>query len=451
MLELSQWHRWIDGVFVVEHPFIVMAFDQSRKFCLTSNETERIELVKNPLILVVSKYAPLRGLGSNPRWYQLAHSMLASGYEFEVITSDSNHGSSLQQNMQAVELFTIDGVRYRVIRTVKYKRSSSITRVISWFDFDLKLFRHCRHMAPDVVVISSLSLTSIVFGIFLKWRHGSRLVFEVRDIWPLTMIEEGGFSRFNPLALYLRFIELWGYRRADLIVGTMPNLKQHVIESGVHKPDSAFHTCGIGVLPERAAEVAPFIFTQELEVRVKGRTIIGYCGSIGLTNNLRDFVNYMERCQRDDVVFIIAGDGADRAHFQSRLEGCDDVVFLGKIAPDQVQGFLRRCDILFLSTLPSKVWDYGQSMNKVVDYMLAAKYIIAQYTGYPSFINEAGCGVFTDGAGLADCVDAAIDMPPAARDAAGLAGREWLLEHQNYETLARDYLQKIEACVASRP
>ena len=63
----------------------------------------------------------------------------------------------------------------------------------------------------------------------------------------------------------------------------------------------------------------------------------------------------------------------------------------------------------------------------------------------------AGCGVFTDGAGLKDYLDAAIDMPPTTRDAAGLAGRKWLLEHQNYETLARDYLQKIEACVKARP
>ena len=232
----------------------------------------------------------------------------------------------------------------------------------------------------------------------------------------------------------------------------MPNLKQHVIESGIHKPESAFHTCGIGVLPERAAEVAPFVFTPELEALVKGRTIVGYCGSVGLTNNLHDFVEYMERCDRDDVMFVVAGDGADRQQFQSRLEGRNNVMFLGRIAANQVQGFLRRCDILFLSTLPSKVWDYGQSMNKVVDYMLAAKYIVAQYTGYPSFINEAECGVFTDGAGLKDCLDAAIDMPPATRDAAGVAGRKWLLEHQNYETLARDYLKKIEACVkGARP
>ena len=71
-------------------------------------------------------------------------------------------------------------------------------------------------------------------------------------------------------------------------------------------------------------------------------------------------------------------------------------------------------------------------MNKMVDYMLAGKYIVAQYTGYPSFINEAACGVFTDGAGLAACLDDAIATPRTKRDAIGLAGRTWLLEHQSY-------------------
>ena len=164
--------------------------------------TKYMKAPRDSSILVVSKYAPLPGLGSNPRWFQLAHKMMASGYNFEVITSDSNHGSSMQHNMQPVELVAIDEVRYRVIRTTKYRHTRSIARVISWFDFDLKLFRHCRHMAPDVVVISSLSLTSIVFGIYLKRRYGSRLVFEVRDIWPLTMIEEGGqpLSSFGSLS-----------------------------------------------------------------------------------------------------------------------------------------------------------------------------------------------------------------------------------------------------------
>ena len=397
-------------------------------------------------ISVISKYAVVPGFGSNPRWFWLARGMIGTDHSVQIVTSDSNHGSSFGGTSADLETISFDGVEYIILKTRQYIRTASVARVISWFDFDFKLFRHSRHMAPDVVVISSLSLTSIIFGIYLKRRHGSRLVFEVRDIWPLTMIEEGGFSRFHPLVLYLRFIELWGYRRADLIVGTMPNLKQHVIESGIDKPDSAFHTCGIGVLPERAEPGGSFEFDDDIEAMMRARTIIGYCGSIGLTNNLHDFVDYMGECQRDDVMFVIAGDGADRQAFEARLAGRDNVFFTGRIAPDQVQGFLRRCDILFLSTLPSKVWDYGQSMNKVVDYMLAGKYIVAQYTGFPSFINEAGCGVFTDGEGLAKSLDAALDMSAAARDAAGMSGREWLLATQNYETLARDYLRRIEDC-----
>ena len=373
--------------------------------------------------------------------------MVRQNHSVQIITSDSNHGSDFDLENWPTATIVAENVRYTIIKTFKYRRSASVARVISWFDFDLKLFRFFRHVSPDVVLVSSLSLTSIIFGLYIRARHGSRLVFEVRDIWPLTMIEEGGFSKWHPLALYLRFLELWGYRRADLIVGTMPNLKQHVLESGISKRDRAFHTCGIGVSPDRAAEGTPFIFTPDLEARMQGRTIVGYCGSIGLTNNLSDFVDYIEASRRDDVMFVIAGDGADRARFQSRLGACDNIVFLGRISADQVQGFLRRCDVLFLSTLPSKVWDYGQSMNKVVDYMLAGKYIVAQYTGYPSFINEAACGVFTDGAGLAACLDDAIATPRAKRDAIGLAGRTWVLEHQSYKQLASDYLRKIEECV----
>ena len=343
-------------------------------------------------ILIVSKYAPVPGYGSNPRWFELGKWMVRQNHSVQIITSDSNHGSDFDLENRPTATIVAENVRYTIIKTFKYRRSASVARVISWFDFDLKLFRFFHHVSPDVVLVSSLSLTSIIFGLYIRARHGSRLVFEVRDIWPLTMIEEGGFSKWHPLALYLRFLELWGYRRADLIVGTMPNLKQHVLESGISKRDRAFHTCGIGVSPDRAAEGTPFIFTPDLEARMQGRTIVGYCGSIGLTNNLSDFVDYIEASRRDDVMFVIAGDGADRARFQSRLGACDNIVFLGRISADQVQGFLRRCDVLFLSTLPSKVWDYGQSMNKVVDYMLAGKYIVAQYTGYPSFINEAACG-----------------------------------------------------------
>jgi hypothetical protein len=237
---------------------------------------------------------------------------------------------------------------------------------------------------------------------------------------------------------------LLGYRYADLIVGTMPNLQQHVIESGIKKPKDAFYSCGIGVDPKRAEPTAKYKFTPELENFIKDKVVIGYCGSIGLTNNLTDFARYMKNSSKRNAVFLIAGDGAQKELLTTQFKVQNNVIFLGKINPEFVQGFLRRCDILFLSTISSRVWKYGQSMNKVVDYMLAGKYIIAQYEGYPSMINESGCGVFTNREGLARCFDDALKMTSEVRSLRGKRGRSWLLQNHNYDLLARAYIAKIK-------
>lgn len=149
-----------------------------------------------------SKYAPMPSFGLNPRLFSVAGNLRGTNAVVDIVTSSSNHGSSFRLTKGPFEDHSFHVVPYRIIETSKYTHAASIARIISWFVLDFKLFRYFRHMAPDVVVISSLSLTSIVFGIFLRWRHGSRLVFEVRDIWPRTMIEEGGFSRWHPPALY---------------------------------------------------------------------------------------------------------------------------------------------------------------------------------------------------------------------------------------------------------
>ena len=71
-----------------------------------------------------------------------------------------------------------------------------------------------------------LILTDYIKWILLRRKFGCKIIFEVRDIWPLTLIVEGNFSKLNPLVIALGFIEYLGYKFSDEIVGT--NLKQHV-------------------------------------------------------------------------------------------------------------------------------------------------------------------------------------------------------------------------------
>ena len=70
------------------------------------------------------------------------------------------------------------------------------------------------------------------------------------------------------------------------------------------------------------------------------------------------------------------------------------MTFHSKISKEQVPQVLEKCDVLYFATHPSEVWNYGQSLNKLVEYMLAGKPVIGSYTGYQSMLNEANCGVF---------------------------------------------------------
>ncbi len=104
--------------------------------------------------------------------------------------------------------------------------------------------------------------------------------------------------------------------------------------------------------------------------------------------------------------------------------------------------FLRHCHVLYFSVHDSKVWRYGLSLNKLIDYMLSAKPIIASYSGYPSMVNEAQCGTFVPAKNveaLKKAITEYADVPQERLDQIGHRGRAWLIENRPYDKIAREY------------
>ena len=267
-------------------------------------------------------------------------------------------------------------------------------------------------------------------------------MLEIRDIWPLTITEEGGFSRWNPLVLGLGFIEKLGYRYADAIVGTMPNLGEHV--AGVLGRPKITHCIPMAVdeATLAAGDALPADYVEQYIP--KGKFIVAHAGTIGITNALDTMLDCAEAMQDDPRVhFLVVGEGDLRAHYQRKYAHLSNLTFAPRVPKQMVQSVLSHCDLLYFSVHVSTVWKYGQSLNKVIDYMLAGKPVVASYTGYPSMINEADCGTYVpagDVPALRREVQRYADMDTAQREAVGRRGREWILAHRRYETLAKNYL-----------
>jgi len=123
-----------------------------------------------------------------------------------------------------------------------------------------------------------------------------------------------------------------------------------------------------------------------------------------------------------------------------------NVVFIPRLDKPMLGAVLSRMNVLFFSTFKSEVLEYGQSLNKLIDYMLAGRPIIGAYSGFPSMVNEACCGTFVeseDPVALSAEIVRFSQMTVSELDFMGFRAREWVVAHRSFKDLACQYLSHM--------
>ena len=396
-------------------------------------------------IWYISKYfAPETDDSTGSRGWLLMKEFAKQGYKPIVFCSNSNNLVGLPKLQSSFRLEEKQGVSLIWLRTLKYSVAKSLLRIFSWIHFEWNLFwlKKSAFTRPDVIIVSSLSLLSILNGLILKKKYSCRLVFEIRDIWPLTIVEDGGFSHKNPFVLCLGLIERLGYKYSDVIVGTMPNLGEHVKKVLSYERNVKCIPMGLDISLLDDKLNLPSDYVKKYFDSSKFNVV--HAGTVGITNALETFFQ-AALMMKDfhDVKFIIVGDGVLKNYYMDKYNHLPNLIFAPKVAKKMVQSVIENSDLTYFSVYKSKVWDYGQSLNKVIDYMMAGKPIVASYSGYPSMINEAGCGSYVpaeDPVSLVNEIKRYFNMTAEQRNSIGVKGRAWLLENRSYKKLASEYI-----------
>ncbi len=90
----------------------------------------------------VSKYVTPPGKGSaGGRGYLLMKELARESTRVVIITSDSNHLAKVPELDQPYFRQSVDGMDLWWVRTHKYTVAKSVRRVLSWVDFEWRLFR----------------------------------------------------------------------------------------------------------------------------------------------------------------------------------------------------------------------------------------------------------------------------------------------------------------------
>lgn len=402
-------------------------------------------------IWYISKYANCLKYGANSRQFSFSKEFVKKGNCSSLIIGNSSHlFPSLPKFSGDFFIEKIDGVDIVWINLPNYSKATSIKRFWTWVLFEYKIIKNHKkfpNFKPDTVISSSLSILSIISGLFLKKKFKSKFIFEVRDIWPQSFVDLRASSKKGLIYYILRVIEKIGYKYSNEIVGTMPGLYLHVKESG-------FNPNKVTCIPQGFDED---FYSKNQEVinddyiskyLPKNKFTITYAGTLGVSyalNKVIEAAAILENIE-PSIHFVFLGDGIEENNLKMQAKGLSNVTFAPRIRKEQVLSFLSKSSLLLHSFQMKKVFKYGISPNKFIDYMHSAKPIIVSYSGYKSLINEAGCGEFVEPENIEALSNKIIEYSRMSKKELNLIGRKgkrYLEENLTYEVLAKKYLNII--------
>ena len=382
--------------------------------------------------------------------YYLAREWIRAGHEVTIVSASFSHVRARQpvaRGRAGEEI--IDGIRYIWLPTLSYRPEQTALRVLNLLAFSLRSWLACPRIGPaDLVVCSSHHPFAIHAALRLARRWRARLVFEVRDLWPLTLIELGRASTKHPLIRAMQWSEDRAYRHADTVVSVLPNARDYMVGRGM-APEKFVHVPnGIPLGAVHEQRPLPQGHIREIErQRGLGRMLVGYAGRIGEANALFDLADAMARIDDKPLAVLLMGHGqhaeALRAHVQGLGLG-DRFLLLDPVAKSQVPAFLQRVDVAYIGLRKSPLFRHGVSPNKLNDYMLAGKPIVCAIDTPENPVELSGSGLVCppeDPQAIALALSAMLEMSPQERAGLGARGRSWLLEHRDSRVLAQRFLE----------
>ncbi|CAM4015905.1 putative glycosyl transferase WbpJ [Pseudomonas reidholzensis] len=330
-------------------------------------------------------------------------------------------------------------------------------RVLSMLVFAALLLPFCmiqavRRGRPDIIIYSSPH----PFGVLSCWLAArllrAKFVFEVRDLWPLSLIELAGLSETNLLVRATGLIERFAYARADKVISLLPYAEPHMRGKGLSA--GKFLWVPNGVVASDAGTRAdthdsPFI-RHVRDLRQQGVFVVIYAGAHGKPNSLDGLVRSATilKQRNANVRIILVGKGESKAHLSSLAarEASGIVEFFAQQPKEDVMAALAFASAGYISLKSEPLFRFGVSPNKLWDYMRGGMPIIFACTVNNNPVDEYDCGLSVDPDSPDEIASAIIQLmrlTEQQRKAMGLKGREAVLEHYTYETLAPKLLQGL--------
>jgi len=290
--------------------------------------------------------------------------------------------------------------------------------------------------APDAIIGSSVHPLAAWAGRRLAKRYKVPFLFEVRDLWPQTLIDMGRLSRNHPAAIAMRWLERSLYRAAARTIVLLPKANEYIVP--------------LGIAPERIVWIPNGVDLDRFPSRPicassSGTFQLMYFGAHGQANGLDNLLEAMRIVEADPIgtriELRLIGDGPLKGGLleKARQLGLKNVHFEEPVAKAAIPELAAQADAFVFNLIDAPVFKYGISSNKLFDFLAARRPILFCCTSSNNPVEDARAGITVPPGNPNALASAIIEMASLSlecRIAMSDAGRRHLEENYSMERLA---------------
>ena len=407
-------------------------------------------------ILLINHYAGSPYYGMEFRPFYIAREWVKQGHKVTIIGASFSHlrqhNPDVKQDFQEEN---IEGIKYVWFKTPVY--GGSIARIKNMISFVWKLKWNASKIAkkyqPNLVIAGSCYPLDNYPAHKIAKIIGAKYTYEVRDIWPLSPMLIGGYSKYHPFILVMQKAEDYAYKHVDKIVSLLWNAEGHMLEHGL--ATGKFVCVPNGYNPEEWAE-DKFKLALPLEHKkvfdsLKGKVIVGFAGGFAASGNVITLVNAAVVLKvRTDIHFVLVGKGPEKETYEKTIKenNLQNITILPAVNKSLIPAINSHFDIAHLGGLHSELHKYGTSYNKMTDYMLCSLPIVQSVDEPGSVVERVGCGIRVEAENVkavASAIEKLAAMTPDERREMGEKGRKYVEENLPWSKLAADFLKPFES------
>ncbi len=316
------------------------------------------------MVLVIHFASGSPKIGPNTRWYYISKFLsskqkiditILGSAKFHKYVNTEFKKTEYKNNVQFIRLPNVLG-KNRFMQIVSFLIFS--LQASFFVIFNGKKYKTIIGSSPNSFVMAPALIHKLIYK--------SKLIYEVRDLWPEVLIDIKGKSNiFNQIIFKIfYYIESISIKHADHVVSVKEGDYEYFSKK-YNLEASKFSYIPNGMPNKASKNSSDFIDIP------KDKLIIGYAGSFGEYYDLNPLVESLRYIKRKDIYLLLIGSGPQKKTLVKRSKNLElkNIKFFDSVPKELLDNYMSLFSYGFLPLKKLNSNKYGISCNKLFDYL----------------------------------------------------------------------------------